>query len=432
MSSGRSAACALRPSPHAGAILGPLRSSFYIAAAVPFFFLLIGVELWVARRRGARVYRFADAINDLSCGVTQQVMAALAAGALIAGYVWLFQFRLFQWSPARPWAWLVAFLSVDFTYYWWHRLSHRVNVLWAGHVVHHQSEDYNLAVALRQAVFTSWTSFALIAAPLALLGIPPVVQAAAASFNTLYQFWIHTQLIGRLGPLDRVINTPSNHRVHHAINPRYIDKNYGGTLMIWDRLFGTFEPETEPCVYGIVKPLRSYNPLWAQVHYWAEMAKLARSAATWGDRLRVLVKGPEWRPNGAPPAVVPAVSPQTFPKYDPRAAPALQWYVGVQFVSVVAATMFILLFQDSVPAVALVALAGLVLWALVAWGALMESRPWGIALELARLAVSAAAIVAFVRSQTAGSAVAVAIAAVAVAAASACWLRFAPRAPVPA
>src|SRR5690348_7486540 len=263
-----------------------------IALAIPFFFLLIGVELWVAKRRRVKLYRFADALADLSCGMTQQILLVFQVGALTAGYVWLYQHRLFSFRGGSPWPWVIAFFAVDFVYYWWHRLSHRVNVLWAVHVVHHQSEDYNLAVALRQAVLSVWTIWPF-HLPLALLGIPPVTFLVVDSLSTLYQFWIHTELVGKLGFFERVFNTPAQHRVHHAINPRYLDKNYAATLCVWDRLFGTFEEEKEQPVYGLVKPLASFDPIWAQVHHFAALARRTKNYRGF-DKLRVWLKGPEW------------------------------------------------------------------------------------------------------------------------------------------
>ncbi len=268
-----------------------------IALAIPFFFLLMGVEIFFARRRGLKLYRFPDAIVDLSCGMTQQILLVFEVGVLVAAYKWLYQHRLFEFAPGSVWPWVIAFFAVDFVYYWWHRFSHESNVLWAVHMVHHQSEDYNLAVALRQAVLSVWTilPFHL---PLALVGVPPVVMLLVDSLSTLYQFWIHTELVGKMGWYEWIFNTPSQHRVHHAVNPVYLDKNYAATLCIWDRLFGTFEPEVEQPVYGLVKPLGSFNPMWAQVHHFFDMAKRAREFRGL-DKLRVWLRGPEW---GFPPA----------------------------------------------------------------------------------------------------------------------------------
>src|SRR4051812_21255151 len=215
----------------------------YIALAVPFFFVLIAIELAVARARRKVCYRLGDVIGDIGCGMVQQVALIFTAGAVLAAYGYLHEpHRLVEPSPAV--AWIVALVGVDFLYYWWHRLSHEVNVLWAAHVVHHQSEDYNLAVALRQSVTTSATLFPFYAV-LAVAGVPPLQLAISTSLSTLYQFWIHTELVPRLPLFERLFNSPSAHRVHHAINVRYLDKNHAATLMVWDQLFGTWEPETE-------------------------------------------------------------------------------------------------------------------------------------------------------------------------------------------
>jgi sterol desaturase/sphingolipid hydroxylase (fatty acid hydroxylase superfamily) len=402
-----------------------VKDAIYYAAAVPFFFLLIGLELWVARKRKLTVYRFSDAIADLSAGITQQVMLVLLGGVYLFVYAAAHdRLRLVSWPSGSAWPWVVALVGVDFGYYWWHRLSHHVNILWAGHVVHHTSEDYNYAVALRQAIFTTATYLPFIGVPMALLGISPEIYGVVVAFNTLYQFWIHTELVGTLGPLEAVLNTPSHHRVHHAINPRYIDKNFGGTLIIWDKLFGTFAPETEPCVYGTVKPLRSFNPLWVQVHYFAEMFALARAAPRWMDKLLVLVKGPAWRPRGLPQAgPVPEVSRETYVKYDPPSPRPVRWYVFGQFAAVVAATPVLMVLQYSAPLVLLAPAVALVLLSLLSFGALLEGKGWGHPLETARLLIITAAALAMglARGWMPGALVVAAVGAAAVV--SWLWLR---------
>ena len=209
---------------------------------------------------------------------------------------------------------------------------HTVNAPWAGHVVHHSSEDYNLAVALRQGTFQgvfSWVFYL----PLAILGYPPAWFAAMASFDTLYQFWIHTRAIGKLGPLELVFNTPSHHRVHHARNPKYLDKNYAGTLIIWDRMFGTFQPEEEEPVYGLTKPLNSWNPLWANLHVSRDLFNDAWLAPRMVDKLRIWFMPPGWRPEGlAPNPVVPEVTRQTVIPYDTDLPRGLNVYVLCHFV----------------------------------------------------------------------------------------------------
>ena len=353
-----------------------------IALAIPFFFLLMGVELWVARRRGLRVYRFADVLANLSCGMTQQILLVFQIAALTAGYVFLYNHRLHSFAEGSPWPWVITFFAVDFIYYWWHRLSHEVNLLWAVHAVHHQSEDYNLAVALRQAVLSVWTIWPL-HLPLALLGVPPVTFIVVDSLSTLYQFWIHTELIGKLGWFERVFNTPAQHRVHHAVNPRYLDKNYAATLSVWDQLFGTYEEEREQPVYGLVKPLQSFDSMWAQVCHFAALG--SRSRALSGlDRARVWLKGPAW---GHPPA--PEVTRAAQQKHEAALTRRQSAWLAVNLVIAIAGTTALLFFQASLPGVQRAALAAFLLLTLAGWGALLEKKRWVVPLELVRAAVLA-------------------------------------------
>jgi alkylglycerol monooxygenase len=367
----------------------------YIALAVPFFFLLIGIELLVARRRGRHVYRFADAIANLGCGVTQQILLLFFNGFLFASYVWIYRHaRLVDLGRYPVAAWIVAFVGVDFIYYWWHRASHRVNLLWSAHAVHHQSEDYNLAVALRQAVLTPFTSLPF-SLPLAMVGIPPLAFVAADSLSTLYQFWIHTELVDRLGPLEKILNTPSHHRVHHARNPRYIDRNYGAILIVWDRLFGTYVTERERPIYGLTKPFRSFNALWAQLRPVIDVTTSSLRAARWGDRLRVWLAPPErtfpWEDK-------PAVArPLDAEKFDARVARPLRRYLLVNFALVVVATFCLMLWSERLPKAWLAAGAGLVLLATASISGLIEARRWARPLEMARVVITAVALVWFVR-----------------------------------
>jgi sterol desaturase/sphingolipid hydroxylase (fatty acid hydroxylase superfamily) len=362
----------------------------YIALAVPFFFLLIGVELWVARRRGRQVYRLADALGDLGCGITQQVMLLFFGAALFTAYLWIYHhLRLFDLGRFPAAAWIVAFVGVDFVYYWWHRASHRVGFLWAAHVVHHQSEDYNLAVALRQAVLTPVTNLPF-SLPLALLGVPPVAYATAEALSTLYQFWIHTELVGKLGPLERVINTPSHHRVHHARNPRYLDRNYGAVLIIWDRLFGTFVPERERPTYGITKPFRSFNSLWAQVQPLAALAALAKGAPDWRSRLAAWLAPPE---RHFPWQAAEDTEARSDEKHDVPVSRPLRRYVLVNFALAVAATFLLMLYGPRLPAGRLVAGVGLVLLSILTTGGLIERRRWARPLEVARVAAVVVALI---------------------------------------
>jgi sterol desaturase/sphingolipid hydroxylase (fatty acid hydroxylase superfamily) len=366
----------------------------YIQLAIPVFFALIGVELLVARLLERDAYRFGDSIADLSCGILQQVLGVFLKTALFAGYAWLFaRHRLFDIPTASAAAWVACFLGVDFLYYWFHRFSHEVNVGWAAHVVHHQSEEYNLTVALRQGALQpaiSWIFYL----PLALIGFPPVMFLAVSSFNTLYQFWIHTRLIGRLGPLEWVFNTPSHHRVHHGRNPKYIDRNHGGTLIVWDRLFGTFRAEEEEPVYGITRPLRSFNPIWANLQVPVDLLRMAGRTRRLHDGLRLLGKGPGWRPvdlgGYVPP---PEVDPVRDVKYDVPLSKGLRSYVLAQFVVAILGTVAFL-FRGGQLAIPLqVAAAVMVAASLASLGGLLDGRSWAFSGETVRLLLVSLALV---------------------------------------
>jgi sterol desaturase/sphingolipid hydroxylase (fatty acid hydroxylase superfamily) len=358
-----------------------------IALAIPFFFLFIGLELAVARARRRAVYRFTDAVADLGCGVTQRVSLLFFEWLLVALYVVIYNHaRLIDLGRHPVATWVFAFVAVDFIYYWWHRASHRVNILWAAHVVHHQSEDYNLAVALRQAVLTPVTGL-VFALPLAVLGVPPLVWVATEALNTLYQFWIHTELVGKLGAVEQVMNTPSHHRVHHARNPGYLDRNYAAVFIIWDRLFGTYAPEVERPTYGITKPLRSFNSIWAQVQPVVELLKIAGKAPTLRDKLRVLLAPPErkfpWHVD----------APSDGAKYDVEISRGMRVYVGVNFAIAVVGTFLLMLFSTRLPWAALTAGGLLVLLTMFTAGGLMEAKRWARKLEPARLAMAGVAVV---------------------------------------
>ncbi len=202
---------------------------------------------------------------------------------------------LWQLPADQWWVWVLAIVSYDFCYYWNHRLGHESAVFWAAHVVHHQSQEYNLSTALRQTssgALLGWIFYL----PMAIAGIPPEVFVVAAVVNLLYQYWIHTEQVGKLGWFDRWFGSPSNHRVHHAVNDRYIDRNYGGITMLWDRLFGTFVEEGERCVYGTRAPLDSWDPLWANFEVYADLARKSRALPRWRDKLAVWLMPPGWQP----------------------------------------------------------------------------------------------------------------------------------------
>jgi sterol desaturase/sphingolipid hydroxylase (fatty acid hydroxylase superfamily) len=386
----------------------------YIVLAIPVFFLLIGLELLVVRLGRRDYYRLSDTLNDLSCGILDQLLEVFAKTALFAGYVFIYaRHRLATLPDDSALVWAVCFLGVDFLYYWFHRGSHEINAIWATHVVHHQSEEYNLAVALRQGAFQSAIAWVFYL-PLALAGFPPLMFLTLSSVNTLYQFWIHTRAIGRLGALEWLLNTPSNHRVHHGRNPKYIDRNHGGTLIVWDRLFGTYQAEEEEPVYGITKPLASWNPVWANFHYWVELLDLARRTRRWSDRVRLLLKPPGWRPaelGGFQQA--PEVDAASYRKWDVTRPRGLALYAFVQFVPVLAGSAWLLFLQDRLSQTALATGSAAIVASLLALGGLLERKAWALPVETTRLlgaagCAAASAPAAFAALAAAGAAASIA------------------------
>lgn len=357
----------------------------YIALSIPVFFILIGIELIYGVYRKKELYRFSDAITNISCGVGQQLIGILLKAGTFVLYFLLYEyFRLF--SIGNDWYWWVfLFLGVDFCYYWFHRTSHEVNAIWATHIVHHQSEDYNLSVALRQSWFQGLFS-ALFYLPLALLGFNPMMTLTVVAFNTLYQFWIHTRAIGKMGWFEYIFNTPSHHRVHHGSNPKYLDKNHAGTLIIWDRMFGTFQEEDEEPVYGITKPLKSWNPAWANLHYWKELVDISSKANNWKDKALVFIKPPGWLPaylGGFEALREPDRN--TYRKYDVLLSKSIAVYILIQF-ALQLGWATLLLFQSPKLEYLSLSIGVLsIIYSITAMGAMLEQRQVAMKTEWFRL-----------------------------------------------
>ena len=366
-----------------------------IALAVPFFLLALLVELAIDRRRGTGLYRANDAINSLSAGTLSttfgyftRLLPLIAWGFVLENFALIdMPLGWFDASPRGIALWVTAALAWDFCYYWFHRFSHEISVLWAAHAVHHQSEDYNLSTALRQTS-TGFIFGWIFYVPLFVIGFPLEVLVTVNAINLIYQFWVHTQVVRRMGALDRILVTPSNHRVHHAQNEIYIDKNYGGMLILWDRLFGTFEDERddEPVVFGVRKPLANWNPFWANLQVYDYLLFDARHARRWRDKLGLWFRRTGWRPPDVeqrfPKRRVDLV---TFEKFDPPVPVPLQRYVFAQFgVAIALALGIAVLFAAS--GARAVLLPCVLLWALLyTLGLLNEARPYALRIELARV-----------------------------------------------
>ncbi len=271
-----------------------------VQLAIPAFILLVLIEIGVARLRGGAAYEIRDTAASLAMGLGNLVIGLILATATYVAANWVYQYRLLD--PGYTWwSFLLVLFAEDLTYYWFHRLSHRSRFWWAAHINHHSSQHYNLSTALRQ----TWTGELfqwVLWLPLALVGFPPALIVFQKGVSLVYQFWIHTETIRRLPRwFEAMMNTPSHHRVHHATNPRYLDRNYAGMFIIWDKLFRSFvaEDEREPCRYGIVKNIGTFNPLRIAFHEWVAIAKDLAQAPSWRARLAYVFGQPGWSPDGS-------------------------------------------------------------------------------------------------------------------------------------
>ena len=278
--------------------VGSFDSSIIITLAVPAFFILIFIELIYGLVSGKSNYRLNDTFTSISLGLISRYIPLLGLGIQGAAFAYVAQYyNLKLFSPSSLWVWVFAFFLYDFCYYWMHRLHHEVKVLWATHVVHHHGEEFNLSTALRQTstgFLWKWIFYL----PIFIVGIPPEVFVTVAGVNLVYQFWVHTEHIPKLGWYEYVFVSPSNHRIHHAQNKHYVDANYGGVFILWDRIFGTYKEEMEELkpIYGTAKPLRSWNPFKANLDIFREMLLDSSRTKSFKDKIGVWFSRPNWRP----------------------------------------------------------------------------------------------------------------------------------------
>ncbi|KAK3089990.1 hypothetical protein FSP39_008264 [Pinctada imbricata] len=313
----------------------------YIDESSPFFFVCIFLEIFVSLIKQDKKLRLADGATSISAGMYSRIPMVVLRSVHLVSYMWVYDnYRLAELPWDSAWTWWLCFLGVDLGYYWFHRLAHEVNFMWAAHQVHHSSEDYNLSTALRQSVLQTYTSW-IFYLPLALF-IPPSVFMVHNELNILYQFWIHTQYIKSLGPLEYILNTPSHHRVHHGRNPYCIDKNYAGTLIIWDRIFGTFQAEDEEVVYGLTHPIATYGPNTIQFGYSQYMLDRFWNIGGLWNKLCVIFCGPGWSP-GKPRTGdiedIPKVK-APWPKYEVKLPSWVNIYAAIHF------TITLVMFQE--------------------------------------------------------------------------------------
>ncbi|HIA10925.1 MAG TPA: sterol desaturase family protein [Flavobacteriales bacterium] len=360
--------------------------AIYILFAIPVFLVLIGLELLVSLWLKKTNYRFNDTITNLNVGIGSQAFGLLFKVLLLGFYMLVYENFAIWHQPITLWSFLLAIIGKDFFFYWAHRWGHTVNIFWGAHIVHHQSEEYNLSVALRQSWFHNLMAFPIFI-PLPLMGFDPLVFFAAMAAHTLYQFWIHTRYIGRLPDwIEYIFNTPSHHRVHHAIDPKYVDKNYAGVFIIFDRMFGTFRAEEDEPTYGITKPLNSWNPTWANVHYYADMFA-AMKQMKWADKLRMIVAKPGWLPEymggftGAP-----EVDKENYVKYDKGTTnKGLIGYILVQFILILVGISAFMYRFEEISTFYQIMFVGAIVLSMMICGALFENKKWVFVAEYARL-----------------------------------------------
>ena len=315
----------------------------YITLAVPFFLLALLVELVYGIAIKKNTYRLNDAISNLFMGTLRTANKLIIIGA--AGYVFYMaetHFALWRLDPTSAFTWIFAFIIYDFFYYWFHRISHERQIFWASHAAHHQSEDYNLSTALRQTgtgALVSWVFYI----PMFLIGVPSYVFVSVASLNLIYQFWVHSEHIPKLGWYENYFVTASNHRVHHAQNEQYIDKNYGGVFIIWDRMFGTYTarlPDVVP-VYGTATALKSWNPIWANLQVYSIMISDSIKTKKWSDKVKVWYSKTYWRPEDC----IEDKDPKEFyVKYNPEVSSDIKVFGFFQMLFTIAVSGSVLFF----------------------------------------------------------------------------------------
>ena len=345
-----------------------------IILSIPIFFGLMSIELVYETITKKRTYRLNDAITNINLGALNQISGIFTKVISIGIYTVVFEFFAITLLPVDWITFVVLFVLYDLCFYWSHRMAHTVSLFWGGHVVHHQSEDFNLTVALRQSSTAFIWSFPFYL-PLAVLGFDPIQFLTVGAFNLLYQFWIHTEHIGKIGWLEYIINTPSHHRVHHGRDPKYIDKNYAGVFIVWDRMFGTFKEEEGRPTYGITKSLNSWNPLYANFAHYIDLYNYVKQSKSWSDTKNMLFKQPGWLPNYLGGVQTPSIPTLDFHKYN--ADVSFLWaklYIFVQFIGLMVVTaLFLFTYKDYSYSIIIGSLFWII-WSTIMLGMLFESR----------------------------------------------------------
>jgi alkylglycerol monooxygenase len=359
-----------------------------LLVAIPLFMVLMGIEMLYGHLKGKQTYTLMDTLSSLSSGMTNVLKDSLGLVVILVSYPYLKDLLAVQELSSTIWTYIIAFICIDFASYWAHRLNHKVNIFWNQHIIHHSSEEFNLACALRQSISNVLGFGALFLLPAAFLGVPEKVIQILSPLHLFAQFWYHTQHIGKLGILEYLIVTPSQHRVHHAINPIYIDKNLAAIFCVWDRLFGTFqeELEDEPPVYGTLKPVNSWNPLWINFQHLWGLIQDAWRTKSWKAKLIIWFKPTGWRPQDVakkwPRKSIESVYHQE--KYQTNLSKnERRWAIFHWLGTTLLLMVFLAVFADLTPLYRLV-YGALIFISIFGYTAVMDRNSWGISFEWGR------------------------------------------------
>jgi sterol desaturase/sphingolipid hydroxylase (fatty acid hydroxylase superfamily) len=352
----------------------------YLAFAVPFFLFFIWLEYYVAKKRGKHYFKFSSSMANINVGIAERLIDLFTAGGFYFFYHYLHaHFAIFDIQPSIL-LWSALLLATDFLWYWYHRFGHEINLFWGFHVVHHQSEEFNYTAATRITIFQSVvrTSFWSV---LPIIGFPAEMITTILLVHGIYPFFTHTRLIGKLGIIEYIMVTPSHHRVHHASNEQYLDKNFGDMFIIWDKLFGTFAEEEDEPTYGLTKQLDSYSFLWQHFHFLVEIGYAAKAEKGLWNKLKVIFGKPsDFNPDMRAKAEKRFLSVRKVQAHTTK----FRTYVIVQITFTIVALFLLLLFENYIPFFLQVMVAFFILITLINCGAILDQRRWVFYLEFAR------------------------------------------------
>lgn len=360
----------------------------YIAFAIPVFLLFIGLEYRYSLKKRKEVFHWQESIANLNVGIAERLCDLLASGSFFFVYTWLYRHSAFFNIRPTVLTWILLFLATDLVWYWYHRFGHVVNLFWSAHVVHHQSDDFNYTVSARITLFQAVLR-GLFWSILPVIGFPPGMIVTLLLIHGAYPFFTHTQMIGKLGWLELFLVTPSHHRVHHSSNPEYLDKNYGDVLIIWDKLFGTFQKEEATPVYGLTKPLNSYSFLWQHFHFFLELLVALKREKGTGNKIKLLFSKPEKVDANIRPVLERKLQRK---KTTAPPSPGLLKIISIQTGITLLLLFLLILFSEHLQPVQLLSASLFILISVIATGAMLEQKRWVFFLEWLRLVLSVAFI----------------------------------------